>query len=41
MRDVRLAGLAELPAVRGLGELERALDERDVSGRQVVPQVLR
>ena len=30
MRDVRLARLAELAAVRGLGELERALDERDV-----------
>ena len=30
VRDVRLARLAELPAVRGLGELERALDERDV-----------
>ena len=41
VRDVRLARLAELPAVRGLGELERALDERDVRRRQVVPEVLR
>ena len=39
MRDVRLAGLAELAAVRGLGELERALDERDVRRRQVVAEV--
>ena len=39
MRDVRLAGLAELAAVRGFGELERALDERDVRRRQVVAEV--
>ena len=40
MRDVRLARLAVLAAVGGLGELERALDELDVRRRQVVAQVL-
>ena len=39
MRDVRLAGLAELAAVGRVGELERALDERDVRRRQVVAEV--
>ena len=39
MRDVRLAGLAELAAVGRLGELERALDERDVRRRQVMAEV--
>ena len=39
VRDVGLAGLAELAAVRGLGELECALDERDVGRRQVVAEV--
>ena len=39
MRDVRLARLAELAAVGGLGELERALDQRDVRRRQVVTEV--
>ena len=39
MRDVRFAGLAELAAVRGLGELESALDERDIGRRQVVAEV--
>jgi hypothetical protein len=39
VRDVRLARLAELAAVRGLGELERALDERDVGRRQVVAEM--
>jgi hypothetical protein len=38
--DVRLARFAELAAMRGLGELERARDERDVRRGQVVPQVL-
>ena len=40
MRDVGLARLAELAPVRGLGELERARDERDVGLRQVMPQML-
>ena len=39
VRDVRLAGLAELAAMRGVGELERALDERDVRRRQVIAEV--
>ena len=39
VRDVGLARLAELAAVGGLGELERALDERDVRRRQVMAQV--
>jgi len=39
MRDVRLARLPELSAMRGLGELERALDERDIRLRQVVAQM--
>ena len=39
VRDVRLAGLAELAAVRRIGKLERALDERDVRRRQVVAEV--
>ena len=40
MRDVRLARLAELAAVRRFRELERARDERDVRLGQVMPQVL-
>ncbi len=39
MRDVRLAGLAELAAMGGLGEVERALDERDIRRRQVMAEV--
>ena len=39
VRDVRLAGLAELAAVRGVREVERALDEREVRQRQVVAEV--
>ena len=39
VRDVGLAGLAELSLVRVLGEREGALDERDVRGRQVVTKV--
>ena len=39
MRDVRLARLAELAAMGGVGELERALDERDIRRRQVVAEV--
>ena len=39
MRDVRLARLAELAAMGGVGELERALDERDVRRRQVIAEV--
>src|SRR5215470_18070791 len=39
MRDVRLARLPELSAMRGLGEFERALDERDVRLRQIVDQM--
>ena len=39
MRDVGLARLAELPAVGRVGELERALDERDVRRRQVIAEV--
>jgi hypothetical protein len=40
MRDVGFARFAELAAVGGLGELERARDERDIGSGQIVPQVL-
>ena len=40
MRDVRFARLAELSAVCGFRELERARHERDVRLGQVVPQML-
>ncbi len=39
MRDVGLAGLAELAAVGRVRELPRALDERDVRRRQVIAEV--
>ena len=39
VRDVGLAGLAELPAVSRVGERERALDERDIRLRQVIAEV--
>ena len=39
MRDVRFAGLAELSGMRMLGEGERALDQRDVRGRQIVTKM--
>ena len=39
VRDVRLAGLAELAAMGRVGELERALDERDIRRRQVIAEV--
>ena len=39
MRDVGLAGLAELAAMSRIRELPRALDERDVRRRQVIAEV--
>ena len=39
VRDVRLARLPELPAMGGVGKLERALDERDIRRRQVIAEV--
>ena len=39
VRDVRLARLAELAAMGGVGELERALDERDIRRRQVIAEM--
>ena len=39
MRDVGLAGLAELAAMGRVREFERALDERDVRRRQVIAEV--
>jgi hypothetical protein len=39
MRDVVLAGLAELALMGMLGKRERALDQRDVEGRQIVTKV--
>jgi hypothetical protein len=39
MGDVRFAGLAELALVRVLGEGERALDQCDVRGRQIMTKM--
>src|SRR5258708_25398289 len=39
MGDVRVTGLAKLSGMRVLGEGERALDQRDVRGRQIVTKM--